>query len=101
MRQGDVYATPESPLTSEREVYVVLSGDMYNDAGTPTVIIAEIALGNRYRDSALALPTEYGLVLLDRLVWIPRSALGDRVGRLTRDQTARAVDLVCALMRNN
>ena len=74
---------------------------MYNDAGTPTVIIAEIEVGTRYRDTALALPTDFGRVLLDRLVWVPRSQLGEHIGHLTPDQTSRAVDLVCALIRNN
>lgn len=100
MRQGEVYASAPSPLTDERELYVVLSGDMYNDTTTPTVITAEIELGTRYRDTALALSTDFGLVLLDRLVWVPRTELGERIGALTSEQVDRAVDLVCGLFRN-
>jgi hypothetical protein len=52
--QGDVLISHPSPLTGERELYTVVSADVYNAAGGPTVLIAEIETGTRYRASAYA-----------------------------------------------
>ena len=44
--QGDVLISNPSPLTGERELCTV-SADIYNAAGGPTVLVAEIETGTR------------------------------------------------------
>ncbi|HEY1971201.1 MAG TPA: hypothetical protein VGH89_24815 [Pseudonocardia sp.] len=38
--QGEVRISDPSPLTGERELYVVVSADFYNAAGGRTVLVA-------------------------------------------------------------
>jgi mRNA-degrading endonuclease toxin of MazEF toxin-antitoxin module len=89
--QGDVLISDPSPLTGERELYAVVSSDAYNDAGGRTVLVAEIETGTRYRATAFAIESDYGVVLADRVVWLPVSMLGEPFGRLDRDQRDRVV----------
>ena len=79
--QGDVLISNPSPLTGERELCTV-SADIYNAAGGPTVLVAEIETGTRYRATAYATKTDYGVVLADRVMWFPVDMLGERFGRL-------------------
>lgn len=44
-----------------------MSADVYNAAGGPTVPVAEIETGTRYRTSAYATETDYGVVLANTL----------------------------------
>jgi hypothetical protein len=70
----------------------VVSADFYNAAGGRTVLVAEIETGTRYRASAFATETDFGVVLADRVVWLPVDMLGQPFGRLTptqRDQIAQ------------
>ncbi|MGH3907443.1 MAG: hypothetical protein ACRDTE_25195 [Pseudonocardiaceae bacterium] len=86
-RQGDVLISNPSPLTGERELYTVVSADIYNAAGGPTVLVAEIETGTRYRATAYATETDYGVVLADRVVWLPVDMLGEQdsaIGSSTR-----------------
>lgn len=59
--QGDVLISNPSPLTGQRELSLVASADIYNAAGGPTVLIAEIEIetGTRYRATAYATETDY------------------------------------------
>lgn len=98
-RQGDVLISSSSPLTGERELYVVVPADAYNAAGAPTVLVAEIATGTRYRASAYATETDFGVVLADRVVWLPVDLPGEPFGRLTRAQRDRVVDQTVAVLR--
>lgn len=98
LRQGSVYALPPSPLTDERELRLIISSNMYNAAGTGLVVCAEIELGTRWRDSPLAVETDYGLVLIDRLVWHPISSLGEFLGNSTSDQLRHVVRLIHTLV---
>lgn len=41
----------------------MVSADIYNTAGGPTVLVAEIETGTCYRASAYATETDYGVVL--------------------------------------
>jgi hypothetical protein len=50
----DVLISNPSPLTGERELYTVVSTDIDNAAGGPTVLVAEIETGTRYRTTAYA-----------------------------------------------
>jgi mRNA-degrading endonuclease toxin of MazEF toxin-antitoxin module len=97
--QGDVLISNPSPLTSERELYTVVSADVYNAAGGPTVLIAEIETGTRYRASAYATETDYGVVLADRVVWLPVDMLGEPFGRLTDAQRDQIVNQIVAVLR--
>ncbi|MEO7196126.1 MAG: hypothetical protein ABIZ05_15155 [Pseudonocardiaceae bacterium] len=97
--QGDVLISTPSPLTGERELYTVVSADIYNAAGGPTVLVAEIETGTRYRATAYATETDYGVVLADRVVWLPIDMLGERFGRLTDTQRDRVVDQIVAVLR--
>ena len=97
--QGDVLISNLSPLTGERELYTVVSADVYNDAGGPTVLIAEIETGTRYRASAYATETDYGVVLADRVVWLPVDLLGEPFGRLTDAQRDQVVNQIVAVLR--
>ena len=98
-RQGDVLISNPSPLTGERELYAVVSADVYNAAGGPTVLVAEIETGTRYRASAYATETDYGVVLADRVVWLPVDMLGEGFGRLTDEQRDRVVEQIVAVVR--
>lgn len=98
-RQGDVLISNPSPLTGERELYTVISADVYNAAGGPTVLIAEIETGTRYRASAYATETDYGVVLADRVMWMPVDMLGEPFGRLTDAQRHQVVSQIVSVLR--
>ncbi len=99
--QGDVLISTPSPLTGERELRTVVSADIYNAAGGPTVLIAEIETDTRYRATAYATETDYGVVLADRVVWLPVDMLGEQFGRLTNAQRNRVVDQIVAVLRGD
>jgi hypothetical protein len=40
-------------------------------------LVAEIETGTRYRATAYATETDYGVVLADRVMWLPVDMLGD------------------------
>jgi hypothetical protein len=67
--QGDVLISNPSPLTGERELSAVVSADIYNAVGGPTVLVAEIETGTRYRATAYATETDYGVVAAWWLRW--------------------------------
>jgi len=67
----------------------VVSADIYNAAGGPTVLVAAIETGTCYRATAYATETDYGVVLADRVVWMPVDMLGEHFGRLTNAQRDR------------
>ncbi|MDQ2710009.1 MAG: type II toxin-antitoxin system PemK/MazF family toxin [Actinomycetota bacterium] len=98
-RQGDVLISEPSPLTGERELCAVVSSDVYNSAGGRTVLVAEIETGTRYFATAFAVDSEYGVVLADRVVWLPVDMLGEKFGQLTPTQreevVARIVTVLC------
>ena len=100
-RQGNVLISNPSPLTGERELYTVVSADIYNAAGGPSVLVAEIETGTRYRATAYATETDYGVVLADRVVWLPVDMLGEQFGRLTDAQRSRVVDQIVAVLRGH
>jgi mRNA-degrading endonuclease toxin of MazEF toxin-antitoxin module len=100
-RQGDVLISNPSPLTGERELYTVVSADIYNTAGGPTVLLAEIETGTRYRASAYATETDYGVVLADRVIWLPVDMLGEYFGRLTDAQRTRVINQIVAILRGH
>jgi mRNA-degrading endonuclease toxin of MazEF toxin-antitoxin module len=85
-RQGSVYISEKSPLTGERELYAVVSADTYNAANGPSVLVAEIETGTRYRATAYAIESDYGVVLADRVVWLPLDMLGEYFGSLSEAQ---------------
>lgn len=97
--QGDVLISDPSPLTGERELYVVVSADYYNTAGGRTVLVAEIETGTRYRASAFATETDYGVVLADRIVWLPVDMLGEFFGRLDPAQREQVVTQIVSILR--
>jgi mRNA-degrading endonuclease toxin of MazEF toxin-antitoxin module len=68
-----------------------VSADTYNAAAGPTVLVAEIETGTRYRATAYAIETDYGVVLADRVVWLPLEMLGEYFGSLTPVQCAQMV----------
>lgn len=98
-RQGDVLISNPSPLTGERELYAVVSADVYNTAGGPTVLVAEIETGTRYRASAFATETDYGVVLADRVIWLPVDMRGEHIDQLTDAQRSRVIDQIVAVLR--
>ena len=77
----------------------MVSADVYNAAGGPTVLVAEIETGTRYRATAYATETDYGVVLADRVVWLPVGMLGEQFGLLTDAQRNRVVDQIVAVLR--
>lgn len=99
--QGDVLISDPSPLTGERELYVVVSADIYNRAGGRTVLVAEIETGTRYRATDYATETDYGVVLADRIVWLPVGMLGAPFGALSGAQRTRVVDQIVAVLRGS
>ena len=76
-----------------------MSADVYNAADGPTVLVAEIETGTRYRVSAYATETDYGVVLADRVLWLPVDMLGEDFGRLTVGQRDRVVEEIVAVVR--
>jgi hypothetical protein len=60
------------------------------------VLVAEIETGTRYRATAYATETDYGVVLADRVVWLPIDMLGEHFGRLTDAQRDRVVNQIVA-----
>jgi mRNA-degrading endonuclease toxin of MazEF toxin-antitoxin module len=95
-----VLISDPSPLTGERELYVVVSADFYNAVpGARTVLVAEIETGTRYRASAFATETDYGVVLADRIVWLPVDMLGEPFGRLTLSQREQVISQIVAVLR--
>jgi mRNA-degrading endonuclease toxin of MazEF toxin-antitoxin module len=99
--QDDALIANPSPLTGERELGTVVSADVYNAAGGPTVLVAEIETGTRYRATAYATETDYGVVLADRVMWLPVDMLGERFGQLTDAQRDRVVDQIVAVLRGH
>ena len=99
VRQGEVLISNPSPLTGERELYTVVSADVYNAAGGPTVLVAEIETGTRYRATAYATETDYGVVLADRVLWLPVDMLGEQFGRLTDIQRDRVIGQIVAVLQ--
>ncbi len=87
-----------SPLTGERELYTIVSADTYNAAAGPTVLVAEIETGTRFRATAYATETDFGVVLADRVQWLPVDMLGERFGLLTTTQRERVVDGVMSVV---
>jgi mRNA-degrading endonuclease toxin of MazEF toxin-antitoxin module len=79
----------------------VVSADIYNTAGGPTVLLAEIETGTRYRASAYATETDYGVVLADRVIWLPVDMLGEYFGRLTDVQRTRVINQIVAILRGH
>ncbi len=79
----------------------MVSADIYNAAGGPTVLVAEIETGTRYRATAYATETDYGVVLADRVVWFPVDMLGERFGQLTDAQCNRVVDQIVTVLRGH
>jgi hypothetical protein len=73
----------------------VVPADIDNAAGGPTVRVAEIETGTRYRATAYATETDYGVVLADRVMWLSADMLGEEVGRLTDAQRDRVIDGSC------
>lgn len=90
-----------SPLTGERELYTVVSADFYNAAGGRTVLVAEIETGTRYRATAFATETDYGVVLADRVVWLPVDMLGQPFGRLTSAQRDQVIGQIVTILRGS
>lgn len=101
MRQGDVYVSDLSPLTGERELYVVVSCNPYNEAGGPTVVVAEIETGTRYRATPFgtAVETPFGVVLADRLRWLPVDYAGERFDRLDDELIEHVIEGACRVLR--
>lgn len=101
MRQGDVFIADPSPLTGERELYLVISSDEYNEAAGPTVVVVEIETGTRYRATPFgtAVETPFGVALSDRPLWLPRTHVGERFDRLDPELTRRIVDASCRVLR--
>lgn len=97
--QGDVLISDPSPLTGERELYTVVSGDVYNVAGGRTVLVAEIETGTQYRATAFATETDYGVVLADRVVWLPVDMLGQHFGSLTPEQREQVITQIISILR--
>lgn len=97
--QGDVLISDPSPLTGERELYTVVSADFYNAAGGRTILVAEIETGTRYRATAFATETDYGVVLADRVVWLPVDMLGQPFGRLTTGQRDQVIGQIVTLLQ--
>jgi len=98
--QGDVLISDPSPLTGERELYTVVSADVYNAAGGRTVLVAEIETGTRYRATAFATETDYGVVLADRVIWLPVDLL-QHFGRLTPAQRDQVIAQITAILRGS
>ena len=99
--QGQVLISDPSPLTGERELTVVVSSDIYNRAGAPTVVVAEVETGTRFRATSYATETDYGVVLADRVQWLPTSMAGERFGIVTEEQRRRIADQVVAVTRGH
>ena len=97
--QGDVLISDPSPLTGERELYAVVSADFYNAAGGRTVLVAEIEAGTRYRATAFATESDYGVVLADRVIWLPVDMLGQPFGRLTVAQRDQVIGQIVTILR--
>lgn len=96
--QGDVLISDPSPLTGERELYTVVSADFYNAAGSRTILVAEIETGTRFRATAFATETEFGVVLADRVVWLPVDMLGEHFGRLSSAQRDQVVAQIISIL---
>lgn len=62
------------------------------------MLIAEIETGTRYR-ATYATETDYGVVLADRVVWMPVDMLGEPFGRLTDAQRDRVINQIVAVLR--
>ena len=99
--QGQVLISDPSPLTGERELVVVVSPDIYNRAGAPTVVVAEVETGTRFRATSYATETDFGVVLADRVQWIPTTMAGERFGIVTDEQRQRIADQVVAVIRGH
>ncbi|MEV0295413.1 type II toxin-antitoxin system PemK/MazF family toxin [Nocardia sp. NPDC050710] len=101
MKQGDVYISEPSPLTGARELYLIVSSDEYNHAAGPTVAVVEIETGTRFRATPFgtAVETPFGVALADRLLWLPRTHVGERFDVLDPDLTRRVVDASCRVLR--
>ncbi|MGQ0573269.1 MAG: hypothetical protein ACT4RN_03575 [Pseudonocardia sp.] len=100
MRQGDVFLSPASPVTGERELRLVMSADGYNSRpGCVSVLIAEIETGTRLRSTQHGVLTDFGVVLADRIMWFPPTGIGEPFGRVPDEQRRAIVDAACLVIR--
>jgi hypothetical protein len=100
VKQGEVYLSPPSPITGERELRVVLSADDYNDRpDCVSVLVAEIETGTRLRATQHGILTDFGLVLADRVIWFPPAMVGEPFGEIAEEQRGAVVDAACLVIR--
>lgn len=100
MKQGEVYLSASSPITSERELRVVISADAYNSRPScVSVLVAEIETGTRLRATQHGILTDFGVVLADRILWFPPEMVGELFGMITDEQLRSVVDAACLVLR--
>lgn len=80
---------------------LVVSGDLYNDVyGEVRVLTVEVDTRG-LRSGDLREPIEdHGTALLDRIAWLPRQHLAERVGYLHESRHARVTQVIRNLFGN-
>ncbi len=89
MRQGEVWARADTPAYA-----LIVSADMYNNAGTGRVIVCPVIPGDPLphddyaADAGITDPLP-GTVLPELVAWVPTSGLSHRLGPIPDDAWQR------------
>lgn len=65
------------------------------------MLVTEIETGARYRATAFATETDYGIVLADRVIWLPVDLLGQPFGQLTPAQRDQVIRQIITVLRGS
>ncbi|MBA3575362.1 MAG: type II toxin-antitoxin system PemK/MazF family toxin [Nocardioidaceae bacterium] len=100
-RYGEIWTVghPADPEILPRVPHLVISGDLYNDAGLGAIVV-EID-PNQLRAPELHQPIPgLGTAMLDRLAWYPQNWLREHVGELPDERHDEITRLVRNLIGN-
>ncbi|WP_239334212.1 hypothetical protein [Frankia sp. CiP3] len=98
MRQGEVWARVDVLAHA-----LIVSADMYNNAGTGRVIVCPVIPGDPlphddYTADACITDPIPGTVLPELVAWLPTSALSHPLGPIPEDAWLRVDQILCRVL---
>lgn len=96
--RGEVWERGD--VKGARQRYVVISNDMYHDAGSDVLVCPIVETDENFHVAgAIRIASVLaGYVLPSRITWLPQSALLTQVGALTADEIDRTYTFLCAAL---
>ncbi|MDQ2708149.1 MAG: hypothetical protein M3Z25_11155 [Actinomycetota bacterium] len=99
IRYGQVWVSRDEVLGAVN--YLVVSSDVYNDAfGDRRVIAVEVDSRSVYEGTYREPIINAGTAMLDRIVWVARTALEERVAELHPHRHAAVAEQIRELIGN-